>query len=145
MAEVGRPSLYKEEYCEQAKKLCLLGAIDTEIADFFGVCEKTLNNWKHEHPEFLQSIKEGKLIADAEVANSLYNRAIGYSHHEDKIFNNNGEPLIVPTTKHYPPDPTSIAIWLNNRQSAKWRQRQEEAAGADIADALLELANKLPS
>jgi hypothetical protein len=30
----GRPSTFKPEYVEQAKKLCLLGATDEDIADF---------------------------------------------------------------------------------------------------------------
>jgi len=111
----GQPTKYKPEYNEQVFKLCLLGAIDTELADFFNVCEATINNWKLSEPEFLESIKRGKIEADMNVAHSCYNRALGYSHKEDKIFNNNGEPLIVETTKHYPPDPTSIAIWLNNK------------------------------
>lgn len=33
--ERGRPSSYQPEYAEQARKLCLLGATDQEIADFF--------------------------------------------------------------------------------------------------------------
>ena len=37
---MARPSPYKEEYNEQVYKLCLLGAIDTEISDFFNVCER---------------------------------------------------------------------------------------------------------
>jgi hypothetical protein len=122
---MARPTIYKKEYCEQAYKLCLLGAIDKELADFFGVQEKTLNNWKHNHPEFLQSIKEGKEIADANVASRLYERAMGYSHPEDKIFNDNGEPMIVPTTKHYPPDPTAAIFWLKNRRKEQWRDKQD--------------------
>lgn len=33
----GRPTLFKPEYIEQAKKLALLGATDKELADFFEV------------------------------------------------------------------------------------------------------------
>ncbi len=55
----------------------------------------------------------------------MYERATGYSHAEDKIFNDGGEPLIVPTTKHYPPDATSAIFWLKNRQPAKWRDKTE--------------------
>ena len=44
MTEVGRPTLYKEEYPEQAYKLCLQVDTDKELADFFGICEATLNN-----------------------------------------------------------------------------------------------------
>ena len=112
----GRPTNYKKEYDEQAYKLCLLGATDKEMADFFGVSEVTFNAWKKKHPEFLKSLKEGKSVADANVAKSLYLRALGYYHPEDKIFNDNGEPLIVPTVKHYPPDPTAAIFWLKNRK-----------------------------
>lgn len=121
--EIGRPTAYKPEYNEQARKLCLLGYTDVELADFFEVCEATIHNWKKDHDGFLESIKAGKEIADAEVAASLYERACGYSHDEDKVFNHQGEPLIVKTRKHYPPDPTSAAIWLNNRQRARWKQK----------------------
>ncbi len=121
----GRPTSYEEVFNEQAYKLCLLGSTDAQLADFFEVCEATINNWKHDYPEFLESIKKGKKVADSEVANSLYQRAKGYSHPEDKIFNNNGEPLIVSTTKHYPPDATSGIFWLKNRDKETWRDSQD--------------------
>jgi len=121
----GRPSAYKSEYIEQAKKLCLLGATDKEMADFFGVAESTFNLWKKEHKEFSESLKEGKTIADANVAKSLYHRALGYSHPEDKIFNDNGEPLVVPTIKYYPPDTTAAIFWLKNRKPGEWRDKQD--------------------
>lgn len=128
----GRPSSYKPEYAEQAYKLCLLGAIDRDMADFFGVSEVTFNTWKKEHPEFLKSLKEGREYADANVASRLYERAMGYEHPEDKIFNDNGVPLIVPTIKHYPPDSTAAIFWLKNRQRDKWRDKHEtELTGKD--------------
>ena len=52
---VGRPSKYKSEYAEQARKLCLLGATDTDMADFFDVDEATINRWKLDFPEFCES------------------------------------------------------------------------------------------
>ncbi len=136
----GRPSNYKKEYDEQAYKLCLLGATDKEMADFFGVSEVTFNAWKKKHPGFLKSLKEGKAVADANVAQKLYYRAIGYEHPEDKIFNDNGTPLIVPTIKHYPPDPTAAIFWLKNRQKDKWRDKHEQEITGN-----LEVGIKLPS
>lgn len=133
---VGAPSLYKTEYNEQARKLCLLGATDAELGDFFNVDERTINNWKVEFPEFFQSIKKGKEYADANVANKLYNRALGYEHEEDKIFNDQGVPLIVPTIKHYPPDTAAAIFWLKNRQPAKWREKQEVEATLKIEQPL---------
>lgn len=121
----GRPTKYKEEYAETAFKLCLLGHTDAELAKFFEVEEKTINNWKKDHPEFLQSLKEGKEFADAQVAHSLYKRALGYEHEEDDIRVVGGELTITPTIKHYPPDSTALAYWLNNRSRGKFRQKQE--------------------
>lgn len=130
----GRPTKYKKEYNEQTYKLCLLGATDKDLADFFHVTESTINKWKIDHPEFSESIQRGKIKADSEVAESLYKRAIGYSHPEDKIFQYEGEPVIVPTTKHYPPDTAAAFIWLKNRQSGKWRDKHEveHSGGIDI-------------
>ncbi|EAX47547.1 conserved hypothetical protein [Thermosinus carboxydivorans Nor1] len=128
----GRPTEYKAEYAEQAYKLCLLGATDKEIADFFGVNEKTLNNWKQKHPDFLQSLKEGKEEADAKVAKSLYHRALGYSHEAVKIMQYEGEVIQVPYIEHYPPDTTACIFWLKNRQPKLWRDKvEQEITGPD--------------
>lgn len=124
-SNAGRPTKYQESYNRQAEKLCLLGSTDKDMADFFEVDESTINRWKIEYPEFCESIKRGKISADANVASRLYKRAIGYEHDEDKIFNNNGSPLIVPTIKHVQPDTTAAIFWLKNRQPARWRDKQE--------------------
>lgn len=63
--------------------------------------------------------------ADAVIAQKLFHRAKGYEHPEDKIFNDSGKPLVVPTVKHYPPDTTAAIFWLKNRQPKKWRDKQE--------------------
>jgi hypothetical protein len=120
----GRPSEYQREYAEQAEKLCKLGATDVELADFFGVCEATINNWKGAHSEFLESIKRGKVLADAEVASKLYHRAIGYEHPDTHFSSYEGDVTETPMVKHYPPDPTAAIFWLKNRQPAKWREKQ---------------------
>ena len=132
----GRPTDYKEEYNEQARKLCLLGATDAEMGDFFGVTEQTINNWKTAHPTFFESIKDGKEKADAEVAQSLYHRALGYSHPEDKIFCARSKVTTVPTIKHYPPDTAAAFIWLKNR--AGWRDKQEHEHSGGVAVTVLD-------
>lgn len=126
----GRPSLYKEEYNEKVYKLCLLGATDLDIADFFDVTETTINNWKIDFPKFFESIKAGKQEADANVANRLYQRALGYEHdtEEIKVVNVGDfqqEVMRIPVRKIYPPDPTSAIFWLKNRQPKKWRDKQD--------------------
>ena len=141
----GRPSSYKKEYVEQVYKLCLLGAVDKEMADIFGVSEQTFNAWKKEHPEFLVSIKEGKEYADANIASRLYQRAMGYEHPEDKIFNDNGEPLVVPTTKHYPPDTAAAIFWLKNRRKDQWRDKHDlEHTGKDGGPMIVQIVDDVP-
>lgn len=122
---MGRPSSFLPEYAQQAEKLCKLGAIDKELADFFGVSEQTVNAWKQQFPEFLESIKRGKMAADSEVAERLYQRAMGYSHPDCHISNFQGEVTITPLTKHYPPDATSAIFWLKNRRPEQWRDKTE--------------------
>ena len=124
---IGRPSKYKSEYAEQAKKLCMLGMTDKEMASFFEVSEQTLNTWKQVHPEFLESLKGGKDLIDAQVAAKLFHRAIGYEHPEDDIRAVNGVIVITPMVKHYPPDTTAAIFWLKNRQPQRWRDKPEDA------------------
>ena len=103
----------------------MLGATDKQIADFFEVDERTINRWKHDFPDFCQSLKAGKLIADATVASSLYHRANGYSHPETQFFQHKGTIIAQDTIKHYPPDTTAGIFWLKNRQRALWRDKPE--------------------
>jgi transcriptional regulator with XRE-family HTH domain len=123
MAKVGRPTKYKPEYAEQVFKLCLLGATDERLADFFGVAVSTIYEWTNGEAEFSEARRKGKEWADANVAEALYNRALGYSHPEEKIFQSDGDIIRANTTKHYPPDTAAAFIWLKNR--AGWRDKQE--------------------
>ena len=119
--KLGRPTKYKEEYIEQAHKFCLLGATNEKLAFLFEVDVTTIELWLKTKPLFSGAIKEGRAIADSKVAQSLYHRALGYSHKEDKIFNHNGKTTVVETIKHYPPDTAAAFIWLKNR--AGWRDK----------------------
>lgn len=123
----GRPTSYKNEFAEQARKLCALGATDIEVADFFGVDVRTVYRWKHEHDEFCQSLKAGKEIADDRVERSLYQRAIGYEQEEVKIFMpaNAETPVYAPFRAKIAPDVTAGIFWLKNRRGDEWRDKSE--------------------
>lgn len=128
---VGRPTLYDPEKTpELVRKLCLLGAIDTEIADILCVHVDTIYEWKNKHDEFSEAIQSGKEIANANVADALYNRAIGYSHadtHFSTAKDKDGNAVVIQTalTKHYAPDTAACFIWLKNRDPERWRDRKE--------------------
>lgn len=144
---MGRPSKYKPEYIEQAKNYASLGATDEQMAQFFGVALSTLYLWKVQHPEFSDALKLSKDEYDERIEISLAERALGYSHPEDKIFFKDDKVKIVPTTKHYPPDVTACIFWLKNRKSDEWRDVKEQhnthevGEGEKISD--LELARKI--
>jgi hypothetical protein len=122
----GRPSLYREEYAEQGRKLCLLGATDKEVADFWGVSVQTYYDWQKAHPEFLESITSGKVLADAEVAAKLYERACGYVVNAVKLYRqDDGSVLRVPYQIEHPPDTQAASLWLRNRRKQDWRDRHE--------------------
>lgn len=134
--KMGRPTLYKPEYAAQAEKLCLLGATDVELADFFGVSIRTIDGWKVQNEDFLRSLKAGKEEADNRVERSLFQRAIGYTHDAVKIFMPAGaeEAVVVPFREHVAPDTTACIFWLKNRRRAEWRDKVDhEMTGADGA------------
>lgn len=122
---MARPSKYDPTFCDQARKLCKLGATDIEVADFFGVNVATLYRWKNDHPSFCEALKEGKTEADARVVDSLYHRAVGYSYDSEKVFQFQGAIIRAPVREHVPPDTTACIFWLKNRQAADWRDKQE--------------------
>lgn len=125
----GRPSKFEQLSdldLKNIERLAKRGFTDKEMSEFLGVTEQTFNNWKKAHSNFFESLKDWKLEADNRVERSLYERATGYRHPEDKIFKPAGEePTIVKTEKHYPPDTTACIYWLNNRKPDEYKNRFE--------------------
>ena len=121
----GRPSKWKDEYLELARKAAALGATDREVAEFLDVSERTLNYWKQDKPELVEALKVGKEAADDRVEQSLYRRALGYSHDGVKMHVVDGAVALTPYTEHYPPDTTAAIFWLKNRRKAEWRDKTE--------------------
>lgn len=115
----GRPTKYDPEMCEQARKLCLLGATDKDLANFFGVDEATVNRWKLEHSEFCASIKSGKEIADAEVVQSLYDKALSG-------------------------DTTACIFWLKNRRKSDWRDKQDHEHDVNLKGEIVSRIELVP-
>ena len=118
----GRPSTYSaERHIDQAYKLGVIGLTDIQIASFFNIASSTLKLWKKKHPEFSAAVERGKICADAKVAVSLYQSAIGavYVEHE-KIVIYQGKITIVKLKKQLPPSFVAQKFWLNNRQPELW-------------------------
>lgn len=121
---------YKKEYAAQAYKLTLLGARLSDMADFFGVSERAVDKWMNERPEFSAKVKEARIIADAEVAESLYKLATGFIRDEIelKVVSDGGGVSVVeqvPVKRYYPPNVKAALTWLKNRHPDKWKDRME--------------------
>lgn len=116
----GRPNKKLPKKAD-VKKQAAKGKTDVELAKHFGVSKRTLERWKKDFPVFWHSLKVGKNMSDDKVEAGLYQRAMGYSHPEEKIFQNNGRIVRTQTIKHYPPNLTAQIFWLKNRQPKKWR------------------------
>lgn len=133
---LGRPPKYKPELAKQAEKLCLLGATNDNLADFFEVSTRTIERWKVEHAEFCRALKAGKDAADDTVERSLYQRAVGYEQDAVKIFMPRGavEPVYAKYRERLAPDTTACIFWLKNRRPEAWRDKHDhEVTGKDGA------------
>lgn len=130
--KTGRPSKYRPEFAEQAKKLCALGATDPQLADFFQVALSTVSLWKVQHKEFSDALSIPKAEADAKVEQSLYRRAMGYEHDEVDIRVIDGQIVETPIRKYYPPDTTAMIFWLKNRQPDAWRDKTQQELSGDV-------------
>ena len=117
----GHFSAYEQSYDKQVKQLALLGLIGDQIAKYFEITEATLYNWIKQNPSFAAALKEGREQADANVAESLYKKAIGYELEQFKVvMGEDGRPIVVPYLERHGPDAWAANKWLNNRQRGLW-------------------------
>ena len=120
---VGRPSKFRPEFVEQVTKLCMMGAVNEDLAKFFDVHVDTIEEWRYVHPEFSDALKKGREYADANVAQSLYRRAVGYTHEIEKVVILDKEIIKVTYTEKIPPDVTACIYWMKVRRG--WREARE--------------------
>lgn len=126
MAKRGPKSKFNDKVRETILRLLKEGKTEAQIAEVLGVCTKTISNWKGKHQELLHAVNESKLMADELVEISLYRRALGYSHPEEKIIQTKDGGLDhAVVTKYYPPDTTAAMFWLRNRQPKRWKEKTE--------------------
>ena len=130
---MGRPTKYEAEFPKKAEKLCLLGATDVDLADFFEVDVTTIWRWATRYEDFRNALKAGKEAADQRVERSLYQRAVGYTFDAVKVFMPGGAtaPVYAPYREHVTPDTTAAIFWLKNRKKDEWRDKSETTLKGD--------------
>lgn len=118
----GRPSQVDVIDRDEVTRLCMLGLTNRQLAQFYDVNETTIDRWIADNESFERAVKDGRVHADANVAKALYQRAIGCSHDDEYISTYQGVPVVVPTKKHYPPDPNAAFKWLSVRRKEHWAE-----------------------
>lgn len=128
----GQPTKYKgQATLDLVFGLALLGASEEEMIRVLDIHTDTFYEWKKHIPEFAEAIENGKERADAEVANSLYKRAKGYTYSEEVTVFKNGKHEIETIQRTVQPDVTAAKTWLAirrrkvDKQSLRWVEQQE--------------------
>ena len=111
---------------------CRDGLIETDICKKLGISVQTLNTYKKEHIELVESLKKGKEVIDYEVEQKLLKRAMGYDYEEvtkEPVYNTETKETTLEVTKrvtkHYVPDTTAQIFWLKNRKPKEWRDKRD--------------------
>lgn len=135
MPALGNASKYNPiEYPRVAKFMAQRGAIQSEIADCFGVSTRTLQNWIAQFPEFQEAVSVGAEAFNTRVERALAERAIGFwvSWEEDR-FDLKGEKIgSVVKRKYFPPDTTAGIYFTKNRMPERWRDVQEHRVQGEL-------------
>ena len=110
----------------EVQRLCYIGLTDQKIAEYFGVTPMTMRRWRKKFPNLDRAVKNGREVADAEIANALFEKARGYEMEvEEPRKNDEGTWTIVTYTKRYPPDTKAAIKWLSARQPENWSENKK--------------------
>lgn len=128
------------------------GLTDEEIAKKIGISKQTFYDWQKKFPDFTDSIKKNKELADREVEQALFRKAIGYRVKEvtrEREFNpvTRKKELVVvkEIEKEVAPDTTAQIFWLKNRKPNEWRDKREVETGAPASafDNIAEITGRI--
>jgi len=132
---------YKSEYAEAARKLCAKsGFIDIQLAEWFEVTEKTINNWKLAHPEFAEALRVGKAETDDLVERATVQHICGYYVEVDELDRNGN---IRQLRKWIPGNPHAGMKWLAARRPAVYREQKNVKHTLNMDQAFLRFLDQM--
>lgn len=82
---MGRPSLYRPEYCEMAEGLGRQGYSQAQIATEMGVDKGTMLGWAGVHPDFATSLARAKTFEQAEWERTG-KKALNRKHFQSQVW-----------------------------------------------------------
>ena len=105
------------------------GLTDEQIFKNLGISRDTFYKYKEKYTDFSDALKKGKEVADIEVENALFKRAIGYKYKEVikevKEIDGKKSTYVKEVIKEMPGDVGAQIFWLKNRKSSKWKDKQD--------------------
>ena len=105
------------------------GLTDEQICKNLGIVKDTFYKYKEKYTDFSDALKKGKEVADIEVENALFKRAIGYKYKEVikevKEVDGKKTTYIKEVIKEMAGDVGAQIFWLKNRKSSKWKDKQD--------------------
>lgn len=115
------------------------GATAREVAEKLGINEATLYDYKRKYPKFAETLETPRGEVDDIVEAALLKRCQGYDYEEVTRWQTIGPGgkiiwLEKRTTKHLPPDPSSIQFWLTNRRKPEWKRMPDVVAEEAVAE-----------
>jgi hypothetical protein len=112
-----------------------LGVV-SEACKVANMPRSTFYLWIENDPEFAKAVEDIREESIDFVESKLFERIKGYEHNEDKIFLSEGEPVIIPTKKHYPPSEKLIEFYLKTKAKNRGyveKQQMEITKGDDVS------------
>ncbi|MES2452861.1 MAG: transposase [Pseudomonadota bacterium] len=136
----GRPTAYRPEYAEIARKAYANGATAEEVADLLEIDISTFYRWRSKHEAFAGACVTGKHLADEHVVNSLHQRACGYDYIAERLFMpaHAPGPIVGRYTRRVLADPRAALQWLRIRRPDEWRIPVEDQDKDELADIILQ-------
>ena len=105
------------------------GLTDEQIFKNLGISRDTFYKYKEKYTDFSDALKKGKEVADIEIENALFKRAIGYKYKEVikevKEIDGKKSTYVKEVIKEIPGDVAAQIFWLKNRKSSKWKDKQD--------------------
>jgi len=135
---------------EKILQLYKHGAIDADVTNTLKINPETYKKYLRNNRDFYDKIWELKFEFDVEVVEeSLKKRANGFEYeevHTEVNEDKNGQQRksVKRIKKFIPPDTTAMIFILKNRNSKKWRDKQEvDVTVVDLSKAIENLDNAI--
>lgn len=131
----GRPSVYKEEYCNIVKALLSLGHTVEYVCESLDISISLFYQWKEKYPRFLEAIISAKNDLDLCFHKSLIAKAQGYYKEDEKLIEEpDGRTRRVRYKRYYEPDTQVILNHVNKRAPIYKEVEQSQAKGLFVAE-----------